>query len=134
MQLTPEQRDEMQRQREQSPNRRSFRMEFTAEQRAEWKQAVAEEEAARSANIARMERIDAAAAEETLSGEVRRAIRDARRPFAVLADEIGITTQQLLDFRSGDAPLPSDALDRLVAVLGLTARLETVTATDELSA
>jgi len=131
MQLTPEQRAEMQRQLEEHPDRRRFHMESTPQQRAEWQKAVAEEEAARPANIARLERMDLAADEETLSGELRRAIRNARRPFSALAKEAGVTPQELLDFRSGDAPLPSDALDRLIAVLGLTARLEVASASDE---
>ncbi|MGD9855466.1 MAG: hypothetical protein AB7U20_11020 [Planctomycetaceae bacterium] len=123
MQLTPEQRADMQRQLEENPDRRSFRMEFTPEQRAEWERAVTEEEADRPANMARLKRMDGAIAEESLSGEVRRAIRDARRPYITLAAEVGVTPQQLLDFRSGDAPLSSDALDRLIDVLGLSARL-----------
>jgi len=68
MQLTPEQRAEMQRQLEEHPDRRRFHMESTPQQRAEWQKAVAEEEAARPANIARLERMDLAADEETLSG------------------------------------------------------------------
>jgi hypothetical protein len=100
---------------------------FIPEELAEWRRKVAEEEAARPANLARLQRMDEAAAEQTFSGELRRAIRAAKVPHHDLAERIGVSWRQLLDFQTGDAALPTDAVDRLIRVLSLTARLEAKT-------
>ena len=97
---------------------------FTVEEKRVWESKVAEEESAMPANLARLERMDAAAAEPTFSGELRRAIRDARVPMHDLAARIHVSWRQLLDFQAGDAALPTDAVDRLIDALSLTARLE----------
>jgi hypothetical protein len=100
---------------------------FTPEQLADWQHKVAEEEAALPANLARLQRMDEAAAEPTLSGELRRAIRHAKVPHHTLAEKIGVSWRQLLDFQAGDAALPTDAVDRLITALSLTAKLESRT-------
>jgi hypothetical protein len=100
---------------------------FTPKELAEWRRKIAEEEAARPANLARIQRMDEAAAEQTFSGELRRAIRAAKVPHHDLAEQIGVSWRQLLDFQTGDAALPTDAVDRLIRVLSLTARLEAET-------
>ncbi|MGE0374672.1 MAG: hypothetical protein AB7I48_09370 [Planctomycetaceae bacterium] len=101
---------------------------FTAEEYAEWRRKVAEEEAALPANLSRLRRMDDAAAEQTFSGQLRRAIRDAHIPHHTLAAHIGVTWRQLLDFEAGDAALPSDAIDRLIVTLALIPKLESATA------
>lgn len=118
MQLTPEQRAELERQRRENPGGR-LQIEFTAEQAEEYRRMAAEENAAREANIAQIRQRDQAAAEPGFSGDLRRAIRSARRRPEDLAAELGIDVQLLEDFRKGEATLPSDVVDRLVAVLGL---------------
>ena len=103
----------------------SFDREFTQAELAAWKRKVTEEESAAPANLARLQRMQEAAAEQTLSGELRRAIRDAMFPYHDLAAMIGVSWRQLLDFQAGDAALPTDAVDRLVEALSLTAKLDT---------
>jgi hypothetical protein len=51
---------------------------------------------------------------------LRRGIRNAGRPIRKIAEEARIDLDLLSAFRTGEATLPSDAVDRLVAVLGLT--------------
>ncbi len=97
---------------------------FTADERRAWELKVAEEEGAMPANLARLERMAAAASEPTFSGELRRAIRDAKVPTHDLAARVGVSWRQLLDFQAGDAALPTDAVDRLIDALSLTAKLE----------
>ncbi len=96
---------------------------FTPEEQHRWQQKAAEEELAMPANQARLKRMDDAINEATFSGELRRAIRDAKRSHQELASRIGVSWRQLLDFQAGDAALPSDAIDRLIEALAMTARL-----------
>ena len=118
MQLTPEQRAEVERQRRDNPGQRIM-IQFTTEQAEDYRRAVEEEEASREANIAAVKRKDAAAAEPGFSGDLRRAIKSSRRDHRELAQTLGIDVQLLEAFRAGDAALPSDVVDRLVAVLEL---------------
>jgi hypothetical protein len=118
MKLTPEQRAEVERQRRENPGQRIM-IQFTPEQKEEYERAVEEEEASREANIAFVKRMDAATDEPGFSGDLRRAIRSSRRDQRELARELGIEVQLLEAFRAGDAALPSDVVDRLVALLGL---------------
>jgi len=118
MKLTPEQRVEVERQRREHPGQRIM-IQFTPEQAAEYERAVAEEEASREANIAKVKKMDAAAAEVGFSGELRRAIRSCHRDHRELARTLGIDVELLDAFRAGDAALPSDVIDRLVELLGL---------------
>ena len=60
-----------------------------------------------------------AAAEETLSGHLRRAIHASSRPIRVIADESGIDSDTLCDFLEGRQTLPSDVLDRLTQAVGV---------------
>lgn len=118
MQLTTEQRAELERQRQANPTGR-VRIELTPEQRAEYAQAVAEEEASIAANRGRFQKRRQAAQEPGFSGDLRRAINAARRPSHELAAQLGIDVRLLEDFRCGDATLPTDVVDRLVNVLHL---------------
>ena len=65
-------------------------------------------------------KMEAAAAQPGFSGELRRAIDAARIPAHRLAADCRIDVDTLEEFRCGDAELPTGAVDRLVAALGLT--------------
>ncbi|NLF08877.1 MAG: hypothetical protein GX594_12995 [Pirellulaceae bacterium] len=58
-------------------------------------------------------RMSEAAAENTLSGHLRRAIHHSRRPLGEIGREAGISTALLCDFLEGERTLRSDVLDRL---------------------
>lgn len=118
MQLTPEQQAQIDRQRRESPGAR-LHVELTPEQQEQRRQAVAEEEAGRAANIAAHHARQAAGREAGLSGDLRRAINASGRRPDELAEAAGIDVHLLSDFRAGTAVLPSDAVDRLAAALGL---------------
>lgn len=59
-----------------------------------------------------------AAKEQTLSGELRRAIHASDVSLARIAKNAGITLLTLDQFLTGEQPLSSDVLDRLAHVLG----------------
>jgi hypothetical protein len=69
--------------------------------------------------FARREAQEQAEREPGFSGDLRRAITAARRPSHELAADLGIDVRLLENFRAGDATLPSNVVDRLVATLGL---------------
>ena len=117
MQLTPEQRAELERARQ--DGRRRVHLTLTEEQRKEQERAIAEEEQSREENIAAYQRRRAAAAEPGLAGDLRRAINAARRPSDQLASEIGVDTALLEQFREGSVTLPLEAVDRLISTLAL---------------
>lgn len=77
-------------------------------------------------------RLAEAAEEKTLSGELRRAIHASRIPLTRIARDIGVTPLGLDSFLTGDATLPSDAIDRLAATLGysLTKTVEPASAAE----
>lgn len=53
-----------------------------------------------------------AAAEDTVSGRLRRAVKHMRQPYEQICQTTGIPFEQLADFMAG-GQLASDALDRL---------------------
>jgi hypothetical protein len=57
--------------------------------------------------------------EKTFSGALRRAIHEFPRSPMKIADEAEIAWADLSTFLTGEQPLPSDAIDRLVKVLKL---------------
>ena len=65
------------------------------------------------------ERLYVAAAEDTLSGHMRRAIHASRRSLADIANEAGIETGSLCGFLEGEHGLPSEVLDRLARAAGI---------------
>ncbi len=73
--------------------------------------------------VERDERMQEAAAEETLCGHLRRAIHQSRRPLRDLARDAGISTTLLCDFLEGERTLRSDVLDRLTHAVGVTVSL-----------
>lgn len=124
MQLTEEQRAEIDRQRREQPGRKRFSLTFTPEQLAEYRRAVAEEMACRAANVERARPTLEALRESTFSGWLRRAIASSEMPQAELAARIGIDPTDLNGFLRGDATLDSAAIDRLIDDLGLAPQLE----------
>ena len=78
---------------------------------------------------ARLDRLRAAAEEDTFSGELRRAIhafpRTHHQFIPALCTQTRLTSEELRDFLLGEAVLPSNAIDRLVAVLKLHLKPET---------
>lgn len=68
-------------------------------------------------------RMQEAAAEETLSGHLRRAVHQSRRPLRDIALEAGLSTAVLCDFLEGERTLRSDVLDRLTRAVGVTISL-----------
>jgi len=65
----------------------------------------------------RAERREAAIAEDTLSGQLRRALLSAEIRQERAAAEAGVTAREYADWMAGDAPLPSTAFDRLAAMV-----------------
>jgi hypothetical protein len=68
--------------------------------------------------VARERHLREAAEENTLSGELRRAIHRGDRDLIALGKIVGITPIQLSEFLTGERTLRSDVLDRLVAAVG----------------
>ncbi len=68
-------------------------------------------------------RMSEAAAEDTLSGHLRQAIHQSRRPLREISREAGISTALLCDFLEGERTLRSDVLDRLAQAVGVTISL-----------
>jgi hypothetical protein len=117
MQLTPEQ--QMQLNQAKAAGEKRVTLTMTPQQKAEWRDAVERESAAREENIAHLRKIKASAAQEGFLGDLRRAMARSRRPLEELAAEIGIESRLLSDFLAGEAELPAAALDRLIGLLGL---------------
>jgi hypothetical protein len=123
MQLTPEQRADIERQRRENPGARIF-IKHTPEQAEEHRRAFEEEEAGREANIAYARKLFAALEEPGFSGDLRRAIAASRKLPSDLASSVGVSVSVLEDFLDGDASLPSDVVDRLVTLLRLKLVME----------
>jgi len=118
MKPTADQWTEVERQRRENPGGRIV-IEPTPEQSEEYRRAVEVEEAGREANISYARRVLAAAREPGFSGDLRRAYGAARRMPDDVAREVGVDVEVLANFLAGDASLPSDAIEQLVAVLRL---------------
>lgn len=93
--------------------------EFTPEELARWKQAVAEEEAGREENIREGLRLKAVTEEQSVSGELRRAMREGDLEYDQLAAGAGISEETLTEFMRGEQTLPLNVVDRLAGQLGL---------------
>lgn len=59
-----------------------------------------------------------AAAEDTTSGALRRAIHKSDFTLAEIAQRIGVTSRQLDEFLTGESTLASDVIDRLAETVG----------------
>jgi len=129
--LTAEQRAEIERQRQADPNRRSFLVESTPLQREAHAWKAGQALAGRDEDQEHFRKMQQASEEPTFSGELRRAL-DAIGPQVFgLPDKLGIDWRLLSDFRAGDAPLPSDVIDRLIRELRLTVEVHNATASQE---
>ena len=98
------------------PNRRL--REFTPELRERWLRAVEEEERARPANSRGALRTFAAIEEQTFSGELRRAIIASGIHIQEVAERAQVPFDALNAFMGGDAPLDSEAINRIVQTVG----------------
>jgi hypothetical protein len=123
IQLTPEQREQLQIAKASLPQ-----FALSTEQRARMKEAIAQEVAGRQANEMKLGKLLTAEQEPGFSGSLRRAISAAQVPITGLAESIAIDPRQLDAFRTGEATLPSDVVDRLVDVLHLRLVEETAPA------
>lgn len=74
--------------------------------------------------IERRQRMDEAAAENSLSGHLRQAIHQSGRPLQKVAEEAGIDAMTLCDFLLGTRTLRSDVLDRLAQAVGATIQVQ----------
>ncbi|MGD9857748.1 MAG: hypothetical protein AB7U20_22625 [Planctomycetaceae bacterium] len=118
--ITTEQRAEIERQRQADPARRSFTVEPTPQQREAHAWKAGQALAGREEDQEHFRKMEAASKEPTFSGDLRRAI-DALGPDVLqLPEKLGIDRRLLSDFRAGEAPLPSNVIDRLIRELGLT--------------
>ncbi len=117
MQLTPEQQELVRQAKARGEQR--INLPFTPEQKAEWKNAVDEERAAKDENIAHHHKVVKAAEQPGFFGDIRRAVQQSQRPLDELAADIGVERLLLSDFLAADADLPADALNRLIEVLHL---------------
>ena len=119
-QLTSEQRAEIERQRQADTNCRSFVVESTPLQREAHAWKAGQALAGRDEDQEHFRKMQKASQEQTFSGELRRALDAIGSQVLALPDKLGIDWRLLSDFRAGEAPLPSDVIDRLIRELHLT--------------
>lgn len=117
IQLTREQQ-ELARAARQAGERRIV-VQTTPGQERELDRVLAEEDKAMPTNKAEALKRHRALHEAGFSGDLRRAIASARRGPDEIARSIGVTDDHLNAFCSGEGELRSDAIARLVTVLGL---------------
>jgi DNA-binding MarR family transcriptional regulator len=117
MQLTPDQVDQMK--SALAEGKRRVTVSLTDVQRQLWRNEAAAEDQDRDDTVVRVSRIRAAAIRPGFFGDLRRAIAMARIPDARLASLVSVDAQLLERFREGEAELPADAIERLIATLGL---------------
>ena len=92
----------------------------TEGERQQWRKTVADAEAEAPELIERHRiRQAEAAAEQTLSGQLRRAVNASGIDLSMLAEQTGLTMNEIGAFMSGSAALDSDAFGRLSAALNL---------------
>jgi hypothetical protein len=76
--------------------------------------------------LERGKRLKEAAAENSLSGHLRRAIHGSGQPLKSIASAAGLDHFVLCDFLEGTRTLQSDVLDRLAQAVGATIQVEPV--------
>jgi hypothetical protein len=74
--------------------------------------------------LERGRRLEEVAAENSLTGHLRRAIQRSRIPLKRIAAEVGLDLVVLCDFLEGTRTLRSDVLDRLAQAVGATIHME----------
>jgi hypothetical protein len=114
IQLTPEQLEQLRSAKASLP-----RLTLNADQRAEMKEAIAQEVRGRASNADKLKSLLAAEQEPGFSGSLRRAISSSQMPIAELAAAVSVDARQLDAFRTGEATLPTNVVDGLVEVLRL---------------
>lgn len=72
--------------------------------------------------VKKLQVVKNASKENTFSGELRRAIHSSKLLLPTIADRANIPLLTLDYFLTGEKPLPSDMIDRLVEVLGYRLR------------
>lgn len=65
------------------------------------------------------EKSQAAAAEDSFSGFVRRCVRRQSKPWSLIARTAGLDAQRLARFMHGEGSLDTQEVDRLLVVLGV---------------
>jgi hypothetical protein len=83
----------------------------------EMRRLRAQAEAERHETIAKSERCIEAMQEESISGQLRRAIAANGFRYSALEQATGIEAADISDFMSGDMELSSSRIDRLAAAL-----------------
>ena len=101
----------------------------TAEEDARHQRLATLAEQDRFAIGEQMRRVEAAAAEPSFRGAVRRALLASDVPLSELLSVSGITLHELDEFRCGERDLSFDAFERLAERLGF-ALVRTLVATD----
>src|SRR5437867_4108209 len=74
--------------------------------------------------LERGQRLEEAAAENSLCGHLRRALHRSRQPLEKIAKAVGLDVFVLCDFLEGTRTLRSDVLDRLAQAVGATILVE----------
>ncbi|MGH7201445.1 MAG: helix-turn-helix domain-containing protein [Planctomycetaceae bacterium] len=97
---------------------RRIHRELTEDERSRLQQARAEVEREKPQIIERGRRIRQAVEEDTVSGQLRRAMAESELRTEELAEQVGIDRQSLADFMAGDSTLDSDTLSRIAALVG----------------
>ena len=92
--------------------------ELTEAERARWECARKEVESELPELIELGQRLERAAAEPTLSGQLRRAAHSSELSLTQIARKLQIAPATFSRFLAGEEPLPSDVLDRLTTLLG----------------
>ncbi len=128
MDWTPEQREEIRRQKALNPPNGRLYVTRTPEQVAEWRKLAEAEHTpeAIAANRKHHAKLVTAEEEPGFSGDLRRAISKSRIPIHRLAADAIVDIELLESFRCGEATLPTDVVDRLVATLHLKLTEEVV--------
>lgn len=117
MDLTPTQQEQIRNAKAAGEPR--VNLQLTPEQLRQWRSEADRELAGKDENIAYYRKLEAASAQPGFLGDLRRAIKSSRRPFAELASEVGVAGQVLADFSIGDAELSPLEIERLVNTLEL---------------
>lgn len=108
-----------------------YMREMTDAERQEWERLVAEVEAEYPQLEERFRIAEAASAEDSFSGELRRAIYSIHRrgiSLPRLLREADVDWPTLDAFLHGEGSLPSDVIDRLTRLLNLRLQEEVVSA------
>ena len=73
--------------------------------------------------VARMERMQEASNEQSLCGELRRAVHQSGYTLAQVAERVGLDPDVLSDWLQGTHTLRSDVLDRIAQAVNATVRV-----------